>query len=52
MYGEVVHLYYEEWYSTKEIAILLQRKEATVRSDLRRARKRLKEILKEAYDFE
>lgn len=51
-YREVVHLYYEEWYSTKEIAILLQRKEATVRSDLRRARKRLKEILKEAYDFE
>ena len=51
-YREVVHLYYEEWYSTKEIAVLLQRKESTVRSDLRRARKRLKEILKEAYDFE
>lgn len=31
---------------------MLNRKEATVRSDLHRGRERLKEILKEAYDFE
>ena len=50
--GEVVHLFYHEGYSTAEIAGLLKRKEATVRSDLKRARERLRAILKEAYDFE
>lgn len=50
--GEVVHLFYHEGYSTAEIAELLRRKEATVRSDLKRARERLRAILKEAYDFE
>lgn len=49
---EVVHLFYSEGYSTMEISKMLGRKEATVRSDLRRARGRLKEILKEDYDFE
>ncbi len=49
---EVVHLFYHEGYSTKEIADILSRKESTVRSDLLRARKQLKKILKEAYDFE
>lgn len=48
---EAVHLFYQEGYSTAEIASLLGRKESTVRSDLRRGRERLKEILKEAYDF-
>lgn len=51
-YREVIHLFYYEGYSTAEIAQMLGRKEATVRSDLRRGRERLKEILKEAYDFE
>ncbi len=51
-YREVVHLFYQEGYQTGEIARILDRKEATVRSDLARARTRLKEILKEAYDFE
>lgn len=51
-YREVIHLFYYEGYSTAEIAQMLDRKEATVRSDLRRGRERLKEILKEAYDFE
>jgi RNA polymerase sigma-70 factor (ECF subfamily) len=51
-YAEVVHLFYEEGLSTKEIAEVLGRKEATVRSDLLRGRERLKTILKEAYDFE
>ncbi len=50
--SEVVHLFYHEGYSTAEIAGLLKRKEATVRSDLKRARERLRAILKEAYDFE
>ena len=49
---EVIHLFYQEGYSTKEIADILNRREATVRSDLKRGREKLKKILKEAYDFE
>lgn len=49
---EAVHLFYQEGYATGEIAAILGRKESTVRSDLRRGRERLREILKEAYDFE
>ena len=48
---EVIHLFYVEGYRTAEIAKILRRKESTVRSDLKRARERLKEILKEEYDF-
>ena len=48
----VIHLFYHEGYSTAEIARLLGRKESTVRSDLRRGRAKLKETLKEAYDFD
>ena len=48
---EAVHLFYHEGYTTAEIGRLLGRREATVRSDLRRGRARLKEVLKEAYDF-
>lgn len=48
----VIHLFYYEGYSTAEIARLLGRNEATVRSDLHRGRTKLKEALKEAYDFE
>ncbi len=51
-FREVIHLFYQEGYSTKEIAEILKRKEATVRSDLNRGRQQLKNILKEAYDFE
>ena len=51
-YREAVHLFYQEGYTTGEIAGILGRKEATVRSDLMRARTQLKKILKEAYDFE
>ncbi|MBO4425554.1 MAG: sigma-70 family RNA polymerase sigma factor [Clostridiales bacterium] len=49
---EVIHLFYQEGYKTAEIADILGRKEATIRSDLKRARDKLKEILKEANDFE
>lgn len=44
---EAVHLFYEEGCSTKEIASILGRKEPTVRSDLRRARKKLKKLLED-----
>ena len=51
-YREVIHLFYHEGYSTAEIARILQRNESTVRSCLSRGRAQLREILKEAYDFE
>ena len=48
----VIHLFYHEGYPTAEIARILGRREATVRSDLKRGRAHLKSILKEAYDFD
>ena len=51
-YREVIHLFYYEGYSTKEISGILKRKESTIRSDLRRGRQQLKNILKGEYDFE
>ncbi len=51
-YREVIHLYYQEGYSTKEISKILNRNESSVRSDLKRGREALKTVLKEAYDFE
>ncbi|WP_242953557.1 RNA polymerase sigma factor [Clostridium merdae] len=51
-YGEVVHLYYHEGYTTAQIALLLSKNEATVRSQLQRARAKLKKVLREVYDFE
>ena len=50
--AEVIHLYYQEGYSCAETAKLLGRNEATVRSLLSRGRGKLREILKEDYDFE
>ena len=49
---EAVHLFYHEGCSTAEIGRILRRRESTVRSDLRRGRQKLKEILKEVYDFD
>ena len=49
---EVIHLFYYEGYPTAQIAKILNRRESTVRSDLRRGREQLKKILKEDYDFE
>ncbi len=51
-YREVIHLYYEEGYSASEIAEILGRNENSVRSDMKRGREKLKEILKGGYDFE
>ena len=51
-YRETIHLYYYEGYSTGQMAVLLERKESSVRSGLKRGREKLKMILKEAYDFE
>lgn len=50
-YREVIHLFYHEGYRAAQIARILGRKESTVRSDLRRGREKLKDVLKEAYDF-
>ena len=51
-YREVVHLFYEEGYSTDEIATLLGESGANIRTRLKRARAKLKEILREEYDFD
>lgn len=51
-YREVIHLYYYEEYSTSQIAYILRKNEATIRSLLHRGRKLLKDVLKEEYDFE
>ena len=44
-YRIVVHLFYYEGYSTKEIAGIMGRKESTVREQLTRARRMLKKFL-------
>ena len=51
-YRIVVYMYYYEGYSTPEISKIIGKSEATVRSLLHRARSGLKDVLKEAYDFE
>lgn len=51
-YREVIHLSYHEGCSVREISNILKRPEATVRSDLHRGRERLREILREEYDFD
>lgn len=51
-YRIVVHLYYYEDYSVREIAEILQLKETTVQTQLMRARKQLKNKLKEVWQDE
>lgn len=51
-YRSVVHLYYYEDYSIKEIAQILQKKETTIQTRLMRARKMLKQQLKGAWQDE
>jgi len=46
-YRAVIHLFYYEGYSVRDIAGLTGRKESTVRSLLTRARQKLKSVLKE-----
>lgn len=50
-YSEVIHLFYHEGYTTVQIAEMLSKNEATVRSLLHRGRGQLKVMLKEVYDF-
>lgn len=51
-YRVVVYMYYYEGYSTPEIAKVIGKSETTIRSLLHRARNKLKDMLKEDYDFE
>lgn len=51
-YREVIHLFYHEGYPTAQIAKILGRNDSTIRSDLRRGREKLKNVLKGEYDFE
>ena len=51
-YRVVVYMYYYEGYSTPEIADVIGNNETTIRSLLHRARNKLKDMLKEDYDFE
>ena len=48
-YRTVIHLFYYEGYSTKEIAELTQQKESTIRQWLTRARRKLKDYLEGEY---
>ncbi|HHY81289.1 MAG TPA: sigma-70 family RNA polymerase sigma factor [Clostridiales bacterium] len=49
-YRSVIHMFYIEGYSISEISSILKRKESTVGSQLHRARKILKSMLKEDFD--
>lgn len=51
-YREVIHLYYYEGYSTKEIAAILTRRETTIRTQLQRGREILRIKLKEELSYE
>lgn len=51
-YREVIHLFYYEGYSTKEIASILRRKETTIRTQLQRGRDILRLKLKEDLSYE
>jgi len=46
-YRTVIHLFYYEGYSTSEISKILSRKESTVRMQLTRARRLLKDLIEE-----
>lgn len=46
-YREAIHLFYYEGYSTAQIARILDQKESTVRSRLKRGREKLKPLLEE-----
>lgn len=46
-YRETIHLFYYEGYSTAQIARILDQKESTVRSRLKRGREKLRPLLEE-----
>ncbi|HBE14525.1 MAG TPA: RNA polymerase subunit sigma-24 [Clostridiales bacterium] len=50
MYAAVIYLYYYEGYQTAEIASILGKKDATVRSQLKRGRELLRETLGGSYE--
>lgn len=49
-YRTVIHLFYYEDLSIEEISEVLKQKPSTIRTQLTRGRRRLKEILKEGYN--
>ncbi|MHC1723592.1 MAG: RNA polymerase sigma factor [Aminipila sp.] len=49
-YRAVIHLFYYEDLSIEEVSKILKRKPSTIRTQLTRGRRMLKEILKEEYD--
>ncbi len=51
-YRDVIHLFYFEQMSIKEICLITDRKESTVTSQLTRGRSILKKNLKEEYQYE
>lgn len=51
-YRLVIHLYYYEDYKISEIAGILNIKETTIQTQLSRARNLLKDLLKEAWNYE
>lgn len=51
-YRTVIHLFYYEGYSIKDISGLTGQKESTVRSHLTRARQKLKSVLEEEDNYE
>ena len=51
-YREVIHLFYYEDYSVAQIGQILKKNESTVRSLLYRARKQLKDLMKEGWEFD
>lgn len=51
-YSVIIYLYYYEGYKIKEIAKILKMNESTIKTNLSRARQKLKEILKEEWDNE
>lgn len=50
-YRNVIHLFYYEGYSVKEISQITEQKENAVKTQLSRGRSILKEILKGEYDY-
>ena len=51
-YREVIHLFYYQQMSVKEISLVTERKESTVTSQLTRGRELLRKNLKEEYQYE